>query len=119
MNRYIFSLRELALVIALIAAGIGWWLDHQASLRERQSILRERDIWKYHAEGAKWLANMGVRKVEFDGDDITGQHPRSGTFARTWPERSFWYDDPTEGPDRPKRPAKPKSNQDTTSIGEH
>jgi hypothetical protein len=97
-----FSIRELALVIALIATGIGWWVAHRANLRERQTISRERDVWKHHAEAAKWMANLGVREIEFDGDDITGQHPGSGTFVRTW------LDDPSEGPDRPKRPPKPK-----------
>jgi len=96
-----FTIRELVLVTALVAMGIAWWLD-------RRGIERERDIWKHHAEGAKSLANMGVRKIEFDDDNITGQHPSSGTYTRTWPESSFWYDDPSEGPDRPKRPKKPK-----------
>jgi len=72
-------------------------------------LQRERDVWKHHAQGAKWMANLGVRKIEFDGDDITGQKPGGGgTFTRTWPEVSFWADDPSEGPGRRKRPPKPK-----------
>jgi hypothetical protein len=71
-----FTIREVVLVTAIVAAVLAWWLDHRqaaARLRELESANR---IWQFRAEhlrgqlngtklGGKWLMPY---RLEFDPD---------------------------------------------------
>jgi hypothetical protein len=91
-----FTIRDLLWLTVVVSLVCAWWVDHHG-------LQQDRDIWKYHAEGAKQLASWGATGIEFDGKDMTAKHHTSGTYARTWPEQNWWRDDPHEGPNRPKR----------------
>ena len=93
-----FSLRDLVWLTALVALVLGWWLD-------RRGIQQDRDLWKYHAQGTRELSSRyGVTKFEISGKEMIGKKSSGESYARTWPDEGWWYDDPSEGPNRPKRP---------------
>jgi hypothetical protein len=92
-----FTIRDLLWLTALVALGAAWWVD-------RRGIQKDRDIWRYHAEGAMQMASWHANGIVVSGREMKAKHHTSGTYVRTWPEESFWYDNPAEGPNRPKRP---------------
>jgi len=93
-----FSLRDLFWMMVVVGLGLAWWMD-------RRGIQQDRDVWKYHAEGAKHLSSYyHVTQIEIDGNEMIGKRKSGESYARTWPEENWWYDDPSEGPNRPRRP---------------
>ena len=88
-----FTIRDVLWLTVVVGMASGWWFD-------RRCIQQDRDMWKFHAAGAKELASWGVREVAFYGPKAIAQHPRNGTLSREWPYPS-WYHDEAAAPSRP------------------
>jgi hypothetical protein len=93
-----FSIRDLLWLMVVVGLGLAWWID-------RRGIQRDRDVWKYHAEGAKELSSYyHVNEIEINSKEMIGKKPNGETYDRTWPDGSWWWDNPAEGPNRPRKP---------------
>jgi hypothetical protein len=67
--RFRFTIRDLFWLTALIAMGIGWWLDHRAQV-ERVESMRPSEIVVYPVTVASSNTVLRVLQTQFAG--VTG-----------------------------------------------
>ena len=79
-----FSIRDLFWLMVVVGLGLALWVDRRG-IRELQ---QDRDIWKYHANGARLFNSTDppCTDIEINGKEMTAKHPKYGTMKRTWPE---------------------------------
>jgi hypothetical protein len=72
-----FTLREAALVVAIIAIAIAWRVDRSKLLHETELQEAEAYSWRYRAEAAKkemqkhgWAVTWGDDSAAFENDEM-------------------------------------------------
>jgi hypothetical protein len=55
-----FSIRDVLWLTALVAMGVGWWVDHSRITAEKQSLIVQRDA---DVANERRLANMRAREI--------------------------------------------------------
>jgi hypothetical protein len=92
-----FSIRDLLWLMVVVSLGLALWVDR----RSIQQLQQDRDIWKYHANGARLLtsSNPPFTDIEINGKVMTAKHPKYGTVTRTWPESIAVRQPPAKLPD--------------------
>lgn len=55
------SLRDLFWLVALVAMGCGWWMDHRQQFAERIAMAQKATMWRQRAH---WLAFVTRKSLE-------------------------------------------------------
>ena len=103
-----FSIRDLFWLMVVVGLGLALWVDR----RGIQQLQQDRDIWKYHANGAILFNSTTppCTDIEINGKVMTAKHEGFGTLTHTWPESNTVRQPPaklpnsqTPAPNSPKR----------------
>ena len=84
------TLRDLFLFVALVAMGVGWWIDHARQARENVNLARSSRLWEERATDVV-LKAMEVKREQlvWNSVDENPQFQLVGSNGETYLPRAL------------------------------